>query len=265
MREGGCPVFLVWYPAPRVHDIYIQLCPRNTVKACPPNVLLSRHALVLGVFQWSSRVRRSRARPEHLQLNGRLAGRLCSPHLLRRFVQLSIPIMLQRPHLPLKLSSPSQHHKSKIFPSIASFKDAGGFEALVIGKVSLSGWSLELWFGSRSPAFSAARIIFETFPSTLAKLSKMDLHLKDRKARVTAHLKLLNSIESKFVLSTNASIEGPLRMKEKYVEGILESPSVVEEKIPEKLKGAYNQALTTIQQLPIPIKDAVTSGLSSSE
>ncbi|KAK1411683.1 hypothetical protein QVD17_38243 [Tagetes erecta] len=56
-----------WYPAPRVHDIYIQLCPGDTVKARPPSVLLSRHALVPGVFQWSSSVRRSRVRPGHLQ------------------------------------------------------------------------------------------------------------------------------------------------------------------------------------------------------
>ncbi|XP_039070216.1 probable plastid-lipid-associated protein 13, chloroplastic [Hibiscus syriacus] len=172
---------------------------------------------------------------------------------------------------------------------LLSFKDAGGFEALVTGKTTdlqridvneriiglerlnptprpttspfLEGrWDFE-WFGSRSPAFSSAIIIFERFPSTLANLSKMDLHLKDGKAKVTAHLKLLNSIESKFVLSTIVSIEGPLRMKEQYVEGILESPSVVEEKIPEQLKGAYGQALTTIQQLPVPVKDAVTSGL----
>ena len=32
-----------------------------------PSVLLSRHALVPGVFQWSSSIRRSRVRPRHLQ------------------------------------------------------------------------------------------------------------------------------------------------------------------------------------------------------
>ncbi|KAK8496690.1 hypothetical protein V6N12_037166 [Hibiscus sabdariffa] len=157
---------------------------------------------------------------------------------------------------------------------LLAFKDAGGFEALVTGKTTdlqrievneritndVGRWNFE-WFGSRSPAFSAARIMFERFPSTLAKLSKMNLHLKDGKAKVTAHLKLLNSIETKFVLSSNVSIEGPLRLKEQYVEGILESPSVVEETIPEQLKGVYGQSLTTIQQLPIPVKDAVASGL----
>ncbi|KAE8683581.1 putative plastid-lipid-associated protein 13 [Hibiscus syriacus] len=141
------------------------------------------------------------------------------------------------------------------------FKDAGGFEALVPGKttdlqrIDVNEMIIGLERLNPTPRPTT------TFPSTLAKLSKMDLHLKDGKAKVTAHLKLLNSIESKFVLSTNASIEGPLRMKEQYVEGILESPSVVEETMPEQLKGAYIQALTTIQQLPIPVKDAVASGL----
>ena len=50
-----------------VHDIYIQLCPGDTVEARPPSVLLSRHAQVPGVFLWSSSVRRSRVRPGHLQ------------------------------------------------------------------------------------------------------------------------------------------------------------------------------------------------------
>ncbi|WRX23485.1 hypothetical protein QQP08_015972 [Theobroma cacao] len=169
------------------------------------------------------------------------------------------------------------------------FKDAGGFEALVTGKTTdmqridvneritglerlnptprpttspfLEGrWNFE-WFGFGSPGLSAAKIIFERFPSTLAKLPKMDLLLKDGYAKVTAHFKLLNSIESKCILSTRVSIEGPLRMKEEYVEGILESPTVVEETIPEQLKSAYSQAVNTVQQLPVVIRDAVASGL----
>ncbi|XVE61257.1 hypothetical protein DITRI_Ditri06bG0025200 [Diplodiscus trichospermus] len=172
---------------------------------------------------------------------------------------------------------------------LLAFKDAGGFEALVTGKTTdvqqidvieritglerlnptprptmspfLEGrWNFE-WFGSGSPGLFTAKIIFERFPPTLANLSKMDLFLKDGYAKVTAHLKLLNSIESNFVLSTTVSVEGPQRMKEEYVEGIIESPTVVEETIPEQLKGAYSQALTTVQQLPIPIRDAVASGL----
>ncbi|XVE96104.1 hypothetical protein REPUB_Repub02eG0192400 [Reevesia pubescens] len=117
------------------------------------------------------------------------------------------------------------------------------------------------WFGSGSPRLFAARIIFERFPSTLAKLSKMDLLLKDGYANVTAYLKLLNSIESKFTLFTIVSIEGPLRMKEEYIEGIFESPTVVEETMQGQLKGAYSQAFTNVQQLPIPIRDAMANGL----
>ncbi|XVF75905.1 hypothetical protein PTKIN_Ptkin13bG0224100 [Pterospermum kingtungense] len=172
---------------------------------------------------------------------------------------------------------------------LLAFKDAGGFEALVTGKTTdiqridvneriiglerlnptprpttspfLEGrWNFE-WFGYGSPGLFAARIIFERFPSTLAKLSKVDLFLKDGYANVTAHLKLLNSMESKFILSTRVSVEGPLRMKEEYFEGIFESPTVIEETIPEQLKGAYSQALTTVRQLPVPIRDAVAGGL----
>lgn len=32
---GDCPGFSAWYPAPRVHDIYIQLCPGDRVEARP--------------------------------------------------------------------------------------------------------------------------------------------------------------------------------------------------------------------------------------
>ncbi|ESR43115.1 hypothetical protein CICLE_v10012319mg [Citrus x clementina] len=172
---------------------------------------------------------------------------------------------------------------------LLAFKDAGGFEALVAGKTTnmqqidvneritglerlnptprpttspfLEGrWNFE-WFGSGSPGFFVARFIFERFPPTLANLSNMDVVIKDGKANITANFKLLNSIESKFSLSTKLLVEGPLRLKEEYIEGILESPTVIEETIPEQLKGAFNQAVTTVQQLPAPIRDAISSGL----
>ncbi|KAH9737556.1 putative plastid-lipid-associated protein 13 [Citrus sinensis] len=172
---------------------------------------------------------------------------------------------------------------------LLAFKDAGGFEALVAGKTTnmqqidvneritglerlnptprpttspfLEGrWNFE-WFGSGSPGFFVARFIFERFPPTLANLSNMDVVIKDGKANITANFKLLNSIESKFSLSTKLLVEGPLRLKEEYIEGILESPTVIEETIPEQLKGAFNQAVTTVQQLPAPIRDAISGGL----
>ncbi|GAY32648.1 hypothetical protein WN943_004639 [Citrus x changshan-huyou] len=172
---------------------------------------------------------------------------------------------------------------------LLAFKDAGGFEALVAGKTTnmqqidvneritglerlnptprpttspfLEGrWNFE-WFGSGSPGFFVARFIFERFPPTLANLSNMDVVIKDGKANITANFKLLNLIESKFSLSTKLLVEGPLRLKEEYIEGILESPTVIEETIPEQLKGAFNQAVTTVQQLPAPIRDAISGGL----
>uniref|UniRef100_A0A6N2N8D5 Plastid lipid-associated protein/fibrillin conserved domain-containing protein n=1 Tax=Salix viminalis TaxID=40686 RepID=A0A6N2N8D5_SALVM len=162
---------------------------------------------------------------------------------------------------------------------------SGGFEALVTGKTTdmqridvneritglerlnptprpttspfLEGrWNFE-WFGAGTPGLSAAK----RFPSNLANLSKMDVVIKDGNAKVTAHMKLLNSIESKFILSSKLTVEGPLRMKEEYVEGILETPTVIEETVPEQLKGAIGQALSTAQQIPVSIRDAFSSGL----
>lgn len=172
---------------------------------------------------------------------------------------------------------------------LLAFKDAGGFEALVTGKTTstqkidvnerivalerlnptsrpttspfLEGqWNFE-WFGSGSPGLLAARILFERFPPSLASLSKLDVVIKDGYANISASVKLLNSIESRFTLSTRLSIEGPLRVKEEYVEGIFESPKVNEESLPEQLKGALVQATNTIQQLPASIRDAVASGI----
>ncbi|KAL5545464.1 hypothetical protein UlMin_005151 [Ulmus minor] len=172
---------------------------------------------------------------------------------------------------------------------LLAFKDAGGFEALVAGKTTdvqridvneritglerlnptprpttspfLEGrWNFE-WFGSGSPGLFAAKFIFERFPSNLASLSKMDLFIKDGYTRITANVKFLSSIESKFSLSTRLSVEGPLRMKEEYDEGVLETPTVIEENVPDQLKGALGQAVTTMQQLPVPVRDAFSNGL----
>ncbi|XP_017412710.1 probable plastid-lipid-associated protein 13, chloroplastic isoform X1 [Vigna umbellata] len=172
---------------------------------------------------------------------------------------------------------------------LLAFKDAGGFEALVAGKTTewqkidvneritglerlnptprpttspfLEGrWNFE-WFGSGSPGLFAARIIFENFPSSLANLSKMDVVIKDGNAKITANLTLLNSIDSKIILSTKLSVEGPLRMKEEYVEGGFVSPTIIEERVPEQLKGALGQAANAFQQLPAPIRDPVANGL----
>ncbi|CAL1371001.1 unnamed protein product [Linum trigynum] len=172
---------------------------------------------------------------------------------------------------------------------LLAFKDAGGFEALVTGKLTevqqidvneritglerlnpttrpttspyLEGrWNFE-WFGAGSPGLFAARLLFQRFPSNLANLSNMDVVIKEGKARVTANMKLLYSIESTVTLSSQLTVEGPLRMKEEYVEGILETPKVIEETVPEQLKGVLGQAISTVQQLPVPIRDVIAGGL----
>lgn len=68
-------------------------------------------------------------------------------------------------------------------------------------------------------------------------------------------------IESRFAVSTWLSVEEPLRMKEDYVEGIVESPKVNEEGMPEQLRGAFLQATNTLQQRPFHIRDAMANGV----
>jgi len=68
-------------------------------------------------------------------------------------------------------------------------------------------------------------------------------------------------IQSKFLLTTQLSVEGPVRMKEEYVEGLIEIPKISEETLPEQLKGLLGQTAGALQQLPSPIRDAVSEGL----
>ncbi|GJW12613.1 probable plastid-lipid-associated protein 13, chloroplastic [Tanacetum coccineum] len=179
-------------------------------------------------------------------------------------------------------------HGFKLF-FMSLFKDAGGFEALIGGKTSdmqkidvnerivglerlnptprpttspfLEGrWNFE-WIGYGSPGLFTARLLSERFPATLASLCKMDLVIKEGYAKITANLKFLNAIENNLILTTKLTVEGPLRMKEEYTEGVLETPTVNEETIPQQLKGALGQAVNTMQQLPSPVKDAVSGGL----
>ncbi|CAN8254315.1 unnamed protein product [Cochlearia groenlandica] len=172
---------------------------------------------------------------------------------------------------------------------ILAFNDAGGFEGLVTGKITdmqkidvneritclerlnptprpttspyLEGrWSFE-WFGSTTPGSLAARVISERVPSALVSLSNMDIVIKDANAKATANIKLLNSIEYRIILSSKLTVEGPLRMREEYLDGIIESPTVIEEAVPEQLRGLLSQATTTMQQLPDLIKDTIANGL----
>ncbi|XP_077209867.1 putative plastid-lipid-associated protein 13, chloroplastic isoform X2 [Tasmannia lanceolata] len=173
---------------------------------------------------------------------------------------------------------------------LLAFKDSGGFEALVSGKTTdmqridvneritglerlnptlrpttspfLEGrWSFQ-WFGAGSPGLFAARILFVRFPASLVNLLALDVLIKDGYAKAAANLKFLNSIQSKFILTAKLSVEGPIRMKEEYIEGVFETPAVSEEAVPEQLKSAFGQAVDRLQQFPAPIKDVMANGLT---
>lgn len=69
-------------------------------------------------------------------------------------------------------------------------------------------------------------------------------------------------IENNLILTTKLTVEGPLRLKEEYTEGVLQTPTVDEETIPQQLKGVLGQAANTIQQLPASVKDVVSGGFT---
>lgn len=95
----------------------------------------------------------------------------------------------------------------------------------------------------------------------LLSMASSLLQLKILFSKSIYYVRLNAQIESKFILSTRLTVEGPLRMKEEYAEGIFETPKVIEETVPDQLKGAFGQAASTIQQLPVPVRDAFTGGL----
>ncbi|KAL4198118.1 hypothetical protein AMTRI_Chr03g138600 [Amborella trichopoda] len=144
-----------------------------------------------------------------------------------------------------------------------ALQDSGGYEALVTGSITneqkidvteritslerlnptprptsspyVEGQWKFLWWGSGTPLLFATRYLFDLIYEI--------------------------QIESKVTVKTKFTVEGPIRLREEYVEGLLEPPSVSEEAIPEQLKGAYGQASGTLQQFPDPIKDAISNGL----
>lgn len=115
------------------------------------------------------------------------------------------------------------------------------------------------WAGARSPGTTAARTLIKRFPATLASLSSLNILILDCTTKATATLKLLGSVESSFVLSTKLTAEGPTRLKEEYVEGILSSPNVSE--VPSQLKSFYDQLVAAAERLPAAVKDVVSNGI----
>ncbi|CAD6336164.1 unnamed protein product [Miscanthus lutarioriparius] len=98
-------------------------------------------------------------------------------------------------------------------------------------------------------------------PTAVAHFTGLDVSIKDGYSKLSSNLKFLNTIQSKFLLTTQLSVEGPIRMKEEYVEGLIEIPRINEESLPEQLKGLLGQTAGALQQLPSPIRDVVSEGL----
>ncbi|KAF7003998.1 hypothetical protein CFC21_019261 [Triticum aestivum] len=180
---------------------------------------------------------------------------------------------------------------------LLAFRDSGGFEAFVSGKTTemqkidvnerivglerlnptprpttspyLEGrWNIE-WFGDSSPGTFASKLLFEyatisgckRSPTSVAHFTGLDVVIRDGYCKISSNVKLLNTIQNRFVLTTQLSVEGPIRMKEEYVEAFLETPKISEETLPEQLKGLLGQTAGALQQLPASIRDAVSEGV----
>lgn len=61
------------------------------------------------------------------------------------------------------------------------------------------------------------------------------------------------------MLSTKLTAEGPTRLKEEYVEGILSTPNVSD--VPSQLRGFYAQLVAVVERLPAVVKEIVSNGI----
>jgi hypothetical protein len=117
------------------------------------------------------------------------------------------------------------------------------------------------WAGARSPGVIAARTLLRRFPSVLATVKSINIIILDGTTKATASLKLFNTVETSLTLSTKLIAEGPTRLKEEYVEGVVASPSVLESNIPSQLKGVYGQLVAAVDRLPNPVKEVLAGGV----
>lgn len=166
-----------------------------------------------------------------------------------------------------------------------AIKDAGGINALTAGNGNAAGWidvsekvlALErlnptprptsspllegawefVWASARSPALQAAKVLIKRFPKEVASLDSLILEILQGGAEATASLKLLSSVETTFTLTTRLVAEGPLRLREEYVSGVLALPVASEG----PLKGAYDAFLSAAASLPESFKEALAGGL----
>uniref|UniRef100_A0A0D9ZS29 Plastid lipid-associated protein/fibrillin conserved domain-containing protein n=2 Tax=Oryza TaxID=4527 RepID=A0A0D9ZS29_9ORYZ len=173
---------------------------------------------------------------------------------------------------------------------LLAFRDAGGFESLVSGKttgmqkidVNERIVGLERLNPTPRPTtrtsiiclFHFTDLPFWKVDGTLNGLVtavlehlqpvfclRLDVLIKDGYSKISSNVKFLNTVQSKFLLTTQLSVEGPIRMKEEYVEGLIEIPRIREETLPDQLKGFFGQTAGALQQLPAPIRDAVSEGI----
>lgn len=172
---------------------------------------------------------------------------------------------------------------------LIAIKDAGGVEALSSGtgnvsaKIDVSEKVLALerlnptprpttspllegiwefvWAGARSPGLAAARTLLKRLPEQVASLSSLTVEILPGGTKATAALKLLGSVETSFTLTTKLAVEGPLRLKEEYSEGVLATPVVPEGSVPAPLKGAFDQLTAAAANLPDVVKETLVNGL----
>eukprot|EP00850_Spirogloea_muscicola_P002734 SM000010S04372 [mRNA] locus=s10:1231069:1233233:+ [translate_table: standard] len=172
---------------------------------------------------------------------------------------------------------------------LLAIQDAGGVEALAAGRGTDAGrlvvaekilalerlnptprpttsplleglWDFQ-WAGATSPGVRAARILLQRFPSPLAKIDSLTLEILGGGTKATAALKFFDSVEATFTLTTRLTVEGPLKLKEEYVEGLLSSPNVRQADIPAGLKGLYDQLYSAAQQLPPSVRESLSRGV----
>eukprot|EP00897_Mesotaenium_endlicherianum_P004086 jgi/Mesen1/3705/ME000202S02793 len=153
---------------------------------------------------------------------------------------------------------------------LLAIKDAGGVEALSRGagndalRIDVSEKVLALERLNPTPRPTTGRQPRpESRPhaSPLASLDSLTLEIFNGGTKALAALKLLSSVETSFSLTTKLTVEGPLRLKEEYVEGVLAPPSVRDGSMPSQVKALLDQLASATQSLPESLKEPFTGGL----
>eukprot|EP00246_Nothoceros_aenigmaticus_P003395 TRINITY_DN14543_c0_g1_i1.p1 TRINITY_DN14543_c0_g1~~TRINITY_DN14543_c0_g1_i1.p1 ORF type:complete len:307 (-),score=31.08 TRINITY_DN14543_c0_g1_i1:1581-2501(-) len=121
-------------------------------------------------------------------------------------------------------------------------------------------WNFQ-WAAAGSPGLRAIRLLAQRFPSGLVKISSLTIRIAGEGAIVVASANLLNSIKTSVAITTKLLVEGPVKIKEEYVEATVESPSLPVDAIPPQLKGFYDQLLDAYKSFPEAVKRAVNDGV----